>query len=191
MAQTRELLTSDLAGWRMAGAGGFRRVFDGAIESYGGPGLFWYAAEVFEDFVLTVAWRLAKPDDNSGVFLRCPPLTDSPQPAIERGYEVQIDDRGLDPERHVLGSPLHLTGAIYRLAPVIRRSSRPVGDWNVFEVKVTGSTIAVKLNGEEVSRLKNASREPRGHIGLQNHHDGSAVQFWNLHIAPVEAGMSA
>ena len=92
MAGTRKcLLASDHAGWRMAGPGGFSWLPDGIVESYDGPGLFWYPYEIFEDFVLSVAWRITHPDDNSGGFLRFPPLTDSPQPAIERGYEVQID----------------------------------------------------------------------------------------------------
>jgi hypothetical protein len=176
------LLTSDHAGWRMAGPGGFCRLPDGIVESYGGPGLFWYAHETFEDFELSVAWRITRPDDNSGVFLRFPPLSDSPQPAIERGYEVQIDDRGLDPKRNVFGSAFHLTGAIYQLAPAVRRCSRAVGEWNFFEITARGTTLAVKLNGQEISILENASREPRGHIGLQNHHNGSAVQFRDLYV---------
>ncbi|MEK9285606.1 MULTISPECIES: DUF1080 domain-containing protein [unclassified Bradyrhizobium] len=167
----------------MAGLGGFRQLSDGIIESYGGPGLFWYAHEAFEDFVLTIEWRIARPEDNSGVFLRAPPLGTTQQPAIERGYEVQIDDRGLDPDANVLGSALHLTGAIYRLAPAVRRLSRPVGEWNEFEITAHGQMLAVRLNSEHVSLLGNASREPRGHIGLQNHHEGSAVQFRNLRIA--------
>jgi 3-keto-disaccharide hydrolase len=178
----KRFLTSDYAGWRMAGPGGFSRLPDGIVESYGGPGLFWYAHEVFEDFVLSVAWRITRPDDNSGVFLRFPPLSDSPQLAIERGYEVQIDDRGLDPKRNVFGSAFHLTGAIYQLAPAVRRCSRAAGEWNLFEITARGAMLAVKLNGQEVSILKNASREPRGHIGMQNHHNGSAVQFRDLYV---------
>jgi hypothetical protein len=147
-----------------------------------GPGIFWYTYEVFEDFVLSVAWRITRPDDNSGVFLRFPPLSESPQPAIERGYEVQIDDRGLDPKRNVFGSAFHLTGAIYQLAPAVRRCSRATGEWNLFEITARGATLAVRLNGQEISMLENASREPRGHIGLQNHHDGSTVQFRDLHV---------
>jgi 3-keto-disaccharide hydrolase len=182
-AQMRKrFLTADHAGWRMAGPGGFRRLPDGIVESYGGPGLFWYAHEAFEDFVLSVAWRITRPDDNSGVFLRFPPLSDSPQPAIERGYEVQIDDRGLDPKRNVFGSAFHLTGAIYQLAPAVRRCSRAAGEWNFFEITARGATLAVKLNGQEISILENASREPRGHIGLQNHHNGSTVQFRDLYV---------
>jgi hypothetical protein len=184
MSEDQDLLTAGcLPGWRMAGPGGFRTISDGVVESFGGPGLFWYAAEVFEDFVLTVEWRLSSLEDNSGVFLRCPPLTDSPQPAIERGYEVQIDDRGLDPGTQSLGSPLHLTGAIYKLAPAIRRCSAPVGQWNAFKVDASGSIITVGLNEREVSRLEGVPRQSRGHIALQNHHAGSAVQFRNLHIA--------
>jgi hypothetical protein len=181
----KSLLTSDLGGWRMAGPGGFRRLPDGIVESYGGPGLFWYTCEVFEDFVLSVAWRITQPEDNSGVFLRFPPLSDTPQLAIEQGYEVQIDDRGFDPKHNVFASAFHLTGAIYQLAPAVRRCSRAAGEWNLFEITARGPTLAVKLNDQEVSILENASREPRGYFGLQNHHDGSAVQFRDLYVTAV------
>lgn len=166
----------------MAGSGGFRPMPDGVIESFGGPGLLWYGGDSFEDFTMAVEWRLTKYDNNSGVFLRFPSLTDNPQPAIERGYEVQIDDRGLDPGRQTFGSALHLTGAIYGLAPAVRLCSRPAGEWNLFEITARGPTLAVKLNGEQVSFLANASREPCGHIALQNHHGGSAVQFRDMII---------
>ena len=66
----------------------------------------------------------------------------------------------------------------------MRRCSRPVGAWNLFEVSASGATIAVKLNGEDVARLDNA-REPSGHIGLQNHHEGSTVQFRHLQVTPA------
>src|SRR5690606_10008554 len=85
------LLSEDLSGWKMAGRGGFRPVSNGAIESHGGPGLLWYEAQMYENFILKVEWRTMRGDDNSGVFIRCPPLADDPQPAIERGYEIQID----------------------------------------------------------------------------------------------------
>jgi hypothetical protein len=180
------LLTPDLAGWRMAGAGGFRAVEDGAIESFGGSGLLWYAAEIYEDFSLKVEWRLMRGDDNSGVFVRCPPLDDDIKPAIERGYEIQIDDQGHDPESGRLQSSLHLTGAIYKLAPARIVTSRGVALWNEFEITARGPTLVVTLNGEEVSRLADASREPRGHIALQAHHEGSRVQFRDLQVRRLE-----
>jgi len=176
------LPSPDLTGWRMAGSGGFSRRDEGIIESHGGSGILWYADAAFADFLLRVAWRLTGSDDNSGVFLRIPPLEHDVQPAIDQGYEVQIDDRGFDPETGRLGSMLHLTGAIYGLVPAAVRASHPLGQWNDFEITAQGATISVRLNDVPVAKLEGASRRPRGHIGLQAHHEGSAVQFRNLRI---------
>lgn len=184
MGAYRDLL-EDASGWRMAGAGGFRAVSRGIVESCGGPGLFWYARETFEDFLLAVEWRLSAREDNSGVFLRCPPLRDDPGPAIAHGYEVQIDDRGFDPARQVAGSALHLTGAIYGLAPATRPLSRETGLWNAFEISAIGPSIAVKLNGQEAAKLEHGTRSPRGHVALQSHHQGSVVRFRNLRVLPL------
>jgi hypothetical protein len=176
------LLSPDLTGWRMAGSGGFSCRDNGIIESYGGSGILWYADAVFADFLLRVAWRLTGSDDNSGVFLRIPPLESDVQPAIDQGYEVQIDDCGFDPETGRLGSMLHLTGAIYGLVPAAVRASHPLGQWNDFAITAQGTTISVRLNDVPVAKLESALRRPRGHIGLQAHHEGSAVQFRDLRI---------
>lgn len=178
-------LFSDMQGWRMAGPGGFRRLPDGSVESQGGSGLFWYAVTSYDDFRLSVEWRITRETDNSGVFIRIPPLTNSPAPAIERGYEVQIDERGINPAAKRRDDPLHLTGAIYRLAPARQRASHHVGEWNRFEILARDFDIAVSLNGVEVSRLTTALRRRGGHIALQNHHEGSAVQFRRLAVVPL------
>lgn len=169
------LLTPAMAGWRMAGDGGFRPS-DGGIESYGGPGLLWYAEREFADFVLRVRWRLTNGHDNSGVFIRIPPLERDVAPAAREGYEIQIDDRGVDPVTGTMDSPLHLTGAVYGLAPAIANASGPVGTWNDFEIAATGGSIQVTLNDVPVAQLENGARRRHGHIALQAHHDGSAVQ---------------
>jgi hypothetical protein len=183
----RDLLTPELIGWRMAGRGGFRWVPPGVLESQGGPGLFWYANETFDDFVLDVVWRATRPDDNSGIFLRCPPLHDGLEAAVAQGYEVQIDDRGFDPETGRSGSPLHLTGAIYRLAPAVAGLSAPPGAWNRFVITARGRRLDVVLNGEAAAHLEGGDRAPSGHLALQCHHDGAAVQFRHVAIKPLSA----
>ncbi|GGE31540.1 hypothetical protein GCM10007276_05910 [Agaricicola taiwanensis] len=184
--EKRSLLLPGLPGWRMAGPGGFRWIGDGMVESWGGSGLFWYAAGRFDDFTLWAQWRTTRPEDNSGVFLRAPALDDSPKPAIAGGYEIQIDDRGLNPRTGRTGDALHLTGAIYELAPARALLSRGLGEWNEFEIMAQGSSVTVRLNGQEVSRLTGGSRRRSGYIGLQNHHEGSAVQFRNIYISPAQ-----
>jgi len=183
----RPLFTADLSGWQMAGAGGFV-VKNDVLESQGGIGLLWYTREQFNDFLLKLDWRAAHPDDNSGVFIGFSALNSSnPQSdwqlAVNRGYEVQIDDTGFNPDTQKLHDPTHETGAIYALAPATKLASRPVGEWNTFEIEKKGDTITVTLNGEQVTQYKvDPLRPPAGHIGLQNHHPGSQVQFRNVLI---------
>lgn len=185
--QFKPLFTGDLAAWQMAGSGRFI-VNNDVLESQDGIGLLWYTREEFKDFVLKVDWRAAHPDDNSGVFIRFPALNSSnPQAdwqlAVNHGYEVQIDDTGLNPDTGQLHDPAHETGAIYALSPASKLASRPVGEWNTFEIQAKGDMISVALNGEQVTQYKvDPLRPPAGHIGLQNHHPGSQVQFRNVLI---------
>ena len=174
-------------GWVLAGHGAFSHVDPGITESRGGPGILWYARQQFGDFTLLVDWRLSSPAGNSGVFVRIPGLgTGDPEhdwkPAVARGYEIQIDDRGIDHESGADDSPLHRTGAIYERAPAMARVSAPTGDWNTFEIHACDSAIAVHLNGTLVSRLDDHDGPRIGYIGLQTHDEHSRVQFRRLQI---------
>ena len=52
--------------------------------------------------------------------------------------------------------------------------------------------VKVRLNGELVSHLNNNQGRPlKGHIGLQNHHAGSRVQFRNLLVTRTAAAVAA
>ena len=58
-----------------------------------------------------------------------------------------------------------------------------IGRWNTFEIAVAGNRITVTLNGQLVTDYTgDSSRPSNGHIGLQNHHPGSRVQFRNIRI---------
>jgi hypothetical protein len=174
--------------WRMAGMGRFHSAGPSTVNVQDGPGILWYPRTEFGDFMLLVDWRLSSADDNSGIFLRIPSLDEHSandwQSAALEGLEVQIDDRGVDPERRATGSARHRTGAIYGRAPALAEASRPAGEWNMFEIEAQGPSIRVRLNGVTVSRLHDALRA-RGYIGLQAHHLGSRVQFRALQIRPL------
>ena len=43
--------------------------------------------------------------------------------------------------------PTQYHGSAYAMAPAARGFQRPVGEWNVQEVTVNGTTIRVELNG--------------------------------------------
>jgi len=184
--------TGGLAGWQMAGFGSFMELGANIIESIGGMGLLWYTKEQFTDFILKVDWRATNADDNSGIFLRFPALgnTDPANDwklAVDQGYEIQIDDTGKNPtvSPPQFHDPLHLTGSVYKLAPAAIVASRPLGQWNTYEIQAKSNDITVILNGQQVSNLKNGTRPKQGYIGLQNHHEGSKVQFRNIRIKPL------
>jgi hypothetical protein len=103
---------------------------------------------------------------------------------VSQGYEIQIDDTGKNPDVNppVFNDPLHVTGSIYTLAPATMVASRPLGEWNTYEIQAQGNDVTVRLNGQQVSSLKSGTRLKQGFIGLQNHHDGSKVQFKNIQI---------
>jgi choline dehydrogenase-like flavoprotein len=187
----RPVGNGSLTGWQMAGSGGFTELGANIIESAGGIGLLWFTGEEFDNFLLHVEWRASDITDNSGVFVRFPALGSSDPAndwrlAVDQGYEIQIDDRGINPDTGASNDPLHQTGAIYQIAAASHLASNSIGQWNAFDIEARGQEIRVTLNGDLVSQLTgDGSRPTKGHIGLQNHHPGSRVQFRNIQIEPL------
>jgi hypothetical protein len=182
----------------MAGGGDFLTLFGSILEARpSGPlGLLWYTREVFRNFVLKVDWLSFNPTtndpngraDNSGVLFRFPALNASNPsmdsgPASDKGYEIQIDDMGYNPDTKQNFEPAHQTGAVYALAPSSKIASKPAGQWNTFEIEATTAAIRVTLNGELVTDYAipaDSTRGRAGHIGLQCHTGN--VQFRNVMI---------
>jgi hypothetical protein len=191
----KPLYTGSLRNWQMGGFGSFLQVYD-ILETTDGPGLLWYTREAFSDFVLQLDWQFADRTDNSGVFIRFPSLS-SADPAndlnlaVNQGYEIQIDPRGYNAERNIEGDPLRSTGAIYNVhAPTRLDVAKAPWQWNTFVIEAVGNRIKVTLNGVLINDFTDAtSRSLRGHIGLQNHHGGSKVQFRNIQIRSLDAAL--
>lgn len=171
-----------LAGWKMAGSGGFIELGGNLIESDGGIGLLWFTGKQFTNFILRVDWRASAFDDNSGIFIRFPDPGNDWTIPVNQGYEIQIDNTGKNSDANpaTFGDPLYNTGAIYKLAP--STAAPASGQWHTFEIEANGTTITVRLDGQQVSQLQNANRSPKGFIGVQNHHAGSRVQFTRLRV---------
>ncbi|MFB7248262.1 glycosyl hydrolase [Streptomyces populi] len=169
---------SSTTGWKQAGPGGFA-LADGTLTSQGGMGMLWYSAKEFTgDYSLKLDWRTAG-DDNSGVFVGFP-ASDDPWSAVNNGYEIQID---------ATDSADRTTGAVYgfQSADIAARDAalNPPGEWNTYELRVTGERLEIFLNGRKINDFTNTDpvRSLRqGHIGLQNHGTGDDVSFRNIRI---------
>lgn len=162
----------DLTGWTHCGPGGFA-IEDGALKSIGGMGLLWYHVKPFHDFTLSIEWKVGRKEDNSGIFVRFPnPPADEWQPVSE-GYEIQICDTA---------PPKHDTGAVYGAMAPSKIASKPVGEWNLFEITVKGQSYTVVLNGETVVDGYEGDRGRAGYIGLQNHDTHAFVYYRNIRV---------
>jgi hypothetical protein len=177
----------DLSGWEHVGPGQFV-LEDGVLKTQGGMGLLWYKDKL-ENVVLRVVYR--NPGGvNSGVFIRIPEKPTEPWMPVNRGYEVQIDDRGDD---------YHVTGVLYSLTKAAAKPSR-ADDWNTMEITLDGERTVVKVNDVLVTDYKEGQtvppkkeqwepdRGPRpsaGYVGLQNHDDKDVVYFREVSIRPL------
>ncbi|MDR3619664.1 MAG: DUF1080 domain-containing protein [Paludisphaera borealis] len=162
-------------GWKMVGPGAIKEESEGVLLTSGGMGMLWFADSKFKDYTLRVDYKLTKPGDNSGVFVRFPEAPADPWDAVKTGYEIQICE-GADPE--------HRTGAVYSFKAAEKTpKANPAGAWNSYEIAVKGQVYTISLNGEVINHYK-GSRGADGYIGLQNHDDGSIVRFRNVRIKP-------
>jgi choline dehydrogenase-like flavoprotein len=181
----------NLDGWEMAGQGSFV-VANGVLQAVPGGdlGLLWSTTPTPADFILRCEWRLAQPNDNSGVFVRFPNpnskgYNNTAYVAVHFGFEVQIDETGA-PD----GADRHRTGAVYgepnqafNLQP-----ASPPGQWNAYEIHVQGQTYTVRLNGVQVTQFNNphagrgvpSKPDAPSFIGLQAH--TGAVVFRNIQL---------
>ncbi len=181
---------TDLSGWEHVGPGSFV-IENGTLKTQGGMGLLWYGREKFGNVVLRVVFKVSKPADNSGVYIRIADRPKDPRFGVDNGYEVQIMDQA--------NREMASTGSVYSFSKPTARASKPTGEWNVFEITLDGQRIAVRLNGVEVNDFDGTQRptkravDPRrdqrpdsGYIGLQNHDQGSVVYFKEVSVQPLK-----
>ena len=184
-------LSLDPKDWQMVqqpGSAAGVRHYGKVLETVGSPnqlsyGLYWYIKEAFTNFLLRVDWRIARIDDNSGIYIRVPaPSVPTPLTAADtQGLEIQIDDRGYDSATNTTGNAIQRTGAIYNLSAPTSFPSQAVGTWNSYLIEANGTQIKVTLNGQLVNTYQ-SNRLASGFIALQAHHGSSRVQFRNLQI---------
>lgn len=177
-------------GWQMVGPGELR-LENGVLVTYGGMGMLWYTKEKFGDCRLRVVFKPTTAQDNSGVFIRIPDRPTDEWFAVNKGYEVQIENRG---------GKYHRTGTLYSISPAQNVVHARVNEWNTMIITLEGKRTRVEVNGVLVTDFsegdpvppKTKDYEPErgtrpniGYIGLQNHDDKARVHFREVSVAPL------
>lgn len=171
--ETQAVLPEKAADWKMAGPGSFE-LKDGISTAKGGMGLWWYGSKEFANACFEVEFMAPQDADNSGIFVRFPNPGNDPWVAVKQGYEIQICNKG-DANK--------ITGSIYDIQAAAGALMK-AGEWNTYKIITAGDQIGVVLNGKLVNifECQDGRGDVKGYFGLQNHDDGSPVQFRKVKV---------
>jgi hypothetical protein len=138
-----------------------------------GHEMFRHGAEL-GDFVLHVEWRFTKLEGekpyNSGIFVRT-----AADGAI--WFQAQTGPAG----GYLFGNA-PVNGKIERVnlrQKMTENRVAPAGEWNTYEIRAVGKTLALWVNGAVVNEYAECE-VPRGFIGLEA--EGYRIEFRNLKL---------
>lgn len=151
--------------------------------------------EEFDNFDLKLEWKIAK-NGNSGIIFYVNEDTVKFKHTFESGPEMQIVDNEGHPDGKIIR---HKAGDLYDLVSCSKMTVKPVGEWNLAEIKSVNGKLDLYLNGENVvsttmwdnnwKKMVAASKFKewagfgtfkKGKICLQDH--GNMVSFRNIRI---------
>jgi hypothetical protein len=143
-----------LDGWHIMNGANFK-VEDRVIKLNGGKG--WLRSDKeYSDFILRLQFRFLKPMQNGGVFIRA---SEEGENWPEQNYEIQVENSRRMAK--IWGTDYELNADLAQI--VLMRN----GGWNEYCIRVVGSWIEVRLNGELVCTSDSLTELTRGYIGLQ------------------------
>ncbi|MBL9142526.1 MAG: DUF1080 domain-containing protein [Verrucomicrobiaceae bacterium] len=178
---------NDFTGW--AGPIDNYEIKDGAIACKAGKGGTIYFNKELTDFTVRLEIKLS-PGGNNGLAIRYPGTGDT---AYVGMCELQVLDDNAPKYAKLDERQYH--GSAYGMVAAKRGHQKPVGEWNVEEVTVKGSTIKVVLNGvtildTDLSKVDMANvmahkahpgkDRTKGFFGFAGHND--PIQFRNISI---------
>jgi len=151
-----------LSGW--AGALDSYEIRDGAIACKPEKGGTIYWNRTLTDFDARVEFKLPA-GGNNGLAIRYPGTGDT---AYVGMTELQVLDDNYEQVRGPI-DPRQAHGSAYGMVAAARGYQRPIGEWNVQDVQVVGSTIRVELNGTVILKTDLSKVDPATYIAGSAH----------------------
>jgi hypothetical protein len=160
-----------LDGWKAGNNPESWKVVDGAIVGDGPAShLFWMAREC-EDCEFRAEVKLNH-SGNSGMYVRA-----AFGPGFPKGYEAQVENTSPDPQK---------TGSLYGFSRVTEQLIQD-DTWWTQDVMARGNHIVIKVNDKVVTDfVEQKNTYTKGYLALQQHNQGSVVQFRNLMMRPLQ-----
>jgi len=168
--------TEDLEslGWKVSDDGAWA-LEDGVIVGTGARSHLFSPRGDYVDFEVRAKVKIGD-NGNSGLYFRA-----QYGPGWPAGYEAQINSTYPDPQK---------TGSLYGLAPV-KVQLVPPDTWFDYRVlcrgEEGGTRVTIRVNGVVVTDYLDAERRhAKGHVALQQHHEGSRVEVKELAVRELD-----
>ncbi len=154
---------------------------------------YLFTNKSYQDFTLNLEWRWApggKPG-NSGVLLR---IAGKPATFMPKCVEAQLKHENAGdiwaffgasiggPAERIVEINNHESLGNFRGVKKIKATEKPPGEWNRYEIKVSGGTLELKVNGELVNQATGLDILS-GPIGLQS--EGAEIHFRNIRLTEL------
>lgn len=152
----------DFSGW--AGPIENYDIKDGSIICRPDKGGTIYWNQELSDFQARLEFKLP-PGGNNGLAIRYPGEGDT---AYVGMTELQVLDDNYEKVRGPI-DPKQAHGSAYGMVAAARGYQRPIGEWNVQEVSVTGSTVRVELNGTVILNADLSKIDPSTYMAGREH----------------------
>jgi hypothetical protein len=161
-----------LDGWKANEHPESWKVVDGAITGDGPAShLFWMGQEC-ENCEFRAEVKLNH-GGNSGMYFRT-----AFGPGFPKGYESQVENTSPDPQK---------TGSLYGIVKITEQLIQD-DTWWTQDIIAQGNHIIIKVNGKTVvDTVDERNRYIKGYLALQQHNQGSIVQYRNLMMRPLPA----
>jgi len=169
-------------------------VRDGLLVCKGEPLGYLFTKQEYTNYRLIVEWRWAPGTEpgNSGVLLR---IAGDPVSFLPKCVEAQLKSgdagdvwafygasvQGDADRMHVIKD--HELLGDFAGVGKIKASEKPPGEWNKYEITLTGGDLTLLVNGEKVNEATGLDVVP-GKIGLQS--EGGQIQFRTVKLIPME-----
>jgi hypothetical protein len=167
-------------------------VKDGVIICKGTPLGYLFTNTSHQDFKLSFEWRwpTGTTPGNSGVLLR---IAGKPATFMPKCVEAQLKHENAGDAWGFFGASLdgppdriqeikdHATLGNFKGIKKIKPAEKPAGEWNQYEITVSGGNLELKVNGELVNQVSGLDILA-GPIGLQS--EGAEIHFRKIHLEP-------
>lgn len=169
-------------------------VKDGVLVCKGTPFGYLFTKTSYQDFTLTFEWRWAPggTPGNSGVLLR---IAGKPATFMPKCVEAQLKHENAGDAWGFFGASIdgpaeriqeiknHEALGNFRGVKKIKAAEKPAGEWNQYEIKVSGETLQLKVNGQLVNEVKGLDLVS-GPIGFQS--EGAEIHFRDIRISSAK-----